>query len=346
MYFRYRYQDKFFNNVWEARKFEKDNNVFVSFETDIDEYRKKLTDTTLDLTHNYDLDYLKLLRQTKEYIRLFYSGGFDSDQILQLAVDNNIFIDEVVVVTRNLYNKPTLPPCDIEISNVALPALGKLNSSQIGSIVIKNYDADYMRNLYADPAWMFKMQGGDIGFRCMQFNGYETGEQTLSDCQIAGLEKPSLLFYKNKWYATIVDNRMASRMFLSNPCLFYMMPDNIKSFLSSAIKYRNKIKQEGKILGKSFEYFSNTDTTSLGKYPKDNFLNAKDRLALAETVENEDFDLLSKWHKSLEFLSSVFPELKNNNSIYRMLPGKFLWFIDIDSFEIFSQDELIPNGFD
>jgi len=42
--------------------------------------------------------------------------------------------------------------------------------------------------------------------------------------------------------------------------------------------------------------------------------------------------------------------MKKFNSIlpqyaYQDPPGKFAWFIDLDSLEVFTQQELIPNGF-
>ena len=43
----------------------------------------------------------------------------------------------------------------------------------------------------------------------------------------------------------------------------------------------------------------------------------------------------------------VFPETKTESGLKEYHNnGKFAWFIDLDSLEIYTQDELIPNGFE
>lgn len=348
--FRYEFQQHTFDNCWNVKKFEQEHQVFVPFVTDYELYKQALVDKTIDLEHNYDLDYLQFLRNTKSYIRLFYSGGSDSHHILTTAVENKIYIDEIVVVTRNLYNKEILQPCDIEIAEQAIPFLNTLSSAQVGKITFKNFDAEHMRTLYQSPDWMFKVSGGGLGFRIVQF--YDIDDQTCgpADCEIFGNEKPSMVFYKNRWFATVIDIQIIFSAFAQNVCSFYLMPENIKSYLVKAINFRNKILSAEPILDKSFYFFSSLMHYDLnshpGKYQGNKFLNGKDRLALQEASEEEDFDLLLTWHQSLEFLHSVFPDIKNNNSYHRMPTGKFLWFIDLDTLEIFSQQDLIPDGFE
>jgi hypothetical protein len=348
--FRYQYQDQFFENYWAVKQFEQQHNVFVSFSTNLDPYRKILADKKIDLDHNYDLDYLQLLRKTKSYIRLYYSGGSDSHHILTTAVENKIYIDEIVVVTRNLYNKEILQSCDIEIVEQVIPFLNTLSLDQVGKITFKNLDAECMRSLYQNPDWMFRLSGGDVGFRIHQF-GLETSQNfKISDCQIIGAEKPSLIFYKDRWFATVIDTQILDKAVMNNSCLFYIMPENIKSYLVKAIKFKNKILNSDKTINSNFHFFPISTyynySTQPGKYQLNKFLNQKDQLALQEVVEQEDFDLLGKWHRSLEYLISVFPDLRDGNRYVRHPTGKFLWFIDLETFEIFSQQELIPDGFD
>lgn len=346
-FFRYEYQGQIFDNYWNVKKFEQDNNVFVPFVTDYSLYKQALQDRLVDLNRNYDLEYLQHLRKTKSYIRLYYSGGLDSDAILKIAIDHSIFIDEIVVVTRNLYNKDQLQSCDIEIIDQVVPVLKKLTTDQVGKITFKNFDAEFMRNLYQDPKWMFNIPGGDIGFRITQF---DIRDLFLSDCQIVGLEKPSIVYYKNRWFATVLDIPLVSRAFLSEVCLFYMMPDNIKSFVAKAIHFKNQIIASGETFNKNFHFFSSLMYYDLelnpGKYKDGKFLNKKDHNALQEVIVEEDFDLLNKWHQSIAYLGSVFPDIKNKNSYYKCPTGKFLWFIDLETLEMFSQHELIPNGFE
>jgi hypothetical protein len=348
--FRYEFQKQIFDNFWNVKKFEQEHQVFVPFVTDYELYKHALADKNIDLDHNYDLDYLQFLRNTKSYIRLYYSGGSDSHHILTTAVENKIYIDEIVVVTRNLYNKKILQPCDKEITELAIPALNKLTSDQVGKIVFKNYDAEHMRNLYQSPDWMFNVPGGELGLRILQH--YDANDQacSLADCDIFGSEKPSLVYYKNRWYATVIDNQLIDKAVVPHACLFYVMPENIKSYLAKAIKFKNQILNSGTLIKKNFHFFSvltyyNVEK-QIGKHQSNKFLNKKDQYALQEIAEQEDFNLLYKWSKSLEYLISIFPDTKNNNSYHRVPTGKFLWFIDLDTLEIFSQQQLIPNGFE
>jgi hypothetical protein len=348
--FRYEFQKQIFDNCWDVKKFEQINHVFVPFVTDYKLYKHALADKNIDLDHNYDLDYLQFLRNTKSYIRLYYSGGSDSHHILTTAIENKIFIDEVVVVTRNLYNKKILQPCDKEITELAIPVLNKLTSDQVGKIVFKNYDAEYMRNLYQSPDWMFNVPSGEIGLRMIRFYDVEDQACSVADCQIFGSEKPSLVYYKNHWYATVIDNQLISKTVVPHACLFYIMSENIKSYLVNAIKFKNQILNSGTSIKKNFHFFPVSTyynfETQLGKHQGNEFLNKKDQYAIQEIIEQEDFDLLYKWNNSLEYLISIFPDIKNQNSYHRGPVGKFLWFIDLDTLEIFSQQELIPNGFE
>jgi hypothetical protein len=348
--FRYEHQGQTFDNFWAVKQFEQDYRTFVFFVTDYEKYQHALSNKTIDLDYNYDLDYLRLLRETKSYIRLYYSGGADSHHILTTAINNKIYIDEIIVITRNLYNQTILQPCDKEISELAIPVLDNLTPEQVGKIVFKNYDSEYMRQLYQSPDWMFNVPGGEIGVRIHQFYDFTDQQYDYADCQIVGLEKPSLVYYKNRWFATTIDTQIFNKAIMPNACLFYMMPENIKSYLVKALKFKNEILNSNLLIDQKFHFFPISThydfAQQIGKYQGSEFLNKKDHLALTEIIEHNDFDLLAKWNKSLEYLISVFPDMKNDKSYYRVPSGKFLWFIDLESLEIFSQQELIPNGFE
>lgn len=62
------------------------------------------------------------LRDYYDYIILYYSGGWDSDNILRTFVDNNIFIDEVLHVTmHDAYNGNINNDINDECYNFAIP---------------------------------------------------------------------------------------------------------------------------------------------------------------------------------------------------------------------------------
>ena len=349
--FEYVFDGQILNNIWQVKKIEKDTGCFVPFQTDLTEYKKNLLDREVNLATDYDLEYAKYLRATKNYIRLFYSGGSDSHNILTKFVDNNIFLDEIVVMTRNLYNNKTLQSCDQEILEQAIPYLQTLTSKQVGAIVFKNYDAGYMKKLYEDPRWMFSVPGGDVGFRIMQLFEYMQADNNKADCQIVGKEKPLLLQYNDKWYATITDGTLIDTASLHNVCMFYLMPENIKSFVVKARSMRANLSDPILAPDQKFKFYKDAITSdytkNIGKYANNgkSLLNIKDRRALSEAAMYGDVEVITKWLRSIEELKQEFPELVDGYDLQRYPAGKFPFFLDIDSLEIFSQHELIPNGF-
>ena len=345
--FEYVYQGKTLNNIWQVKRIEKEFNTFIHFQTDLTPYKDSLADGIIDDNIDYDLNYIKHLRNTKKYIRLFYSGGDDSHNILSKFLDNNIFLDEIVVITRNLYNKDSLQSCDQEIIDQALPFLKNITSAQVGNIVFKNYDAEFMKALYTDPEWMFKVPGGELGFRILQPFGYMDGEINDADCQIVGKENPILIHYNNKWYATIEDGSLIDTASLHNACLFYIMPENIKSFIVKARKLRKQLNVDN--INSKFKIYQNAENKNhiinIGKYSGKALLNIKDTRALSEVSSKGDIELITKWVNSISRLKELFPDMADGFDIKRAPEGKFLFFIDIDSLEIFLQQELIPVGF-
>jgi len=62
-----------------------------------------------DINHLYDLR-TKQLRNDYDYIVLFYSGGYDSHNILRSFIDNNIHLDEIIttIPSRTTFSTPTI----------------------------------------------------------------------------------------------------------------------------------------------------------------------------------------------------------------------------------------------
>ena len=72
------YDGKRLGNVYVARWYEKEFNCWIPFITApelMEEFKNALADKTLDMDHNYNLDFIKRLRAEYEHISLLYSGG-------------------------------------------------------------------------------------------------------------------------------------------------------------------------------------------------------------------------------------------------------------------------------
>ena len=52
------------------------------------------------------------------------------------------------------------------------------------------------------------------------------------------------------------------------------------------------------------------------------------------------------YNRAVANLMDSMPELKDGFKNYWKTSGKFAWFIDLDSLEVYTQTELIPNGFE
>ena len=58
-------------------------------------------------------------------------------------------------------------------------------------------------------------------------------------------------------------------------------------------------------------------------------------------------DVLVNYFTAMKKFSELLPEYGHKDNFKALdSMGKFAWFIDIDSMEVFTQQELIPNGFE
>lgn len=100
---------------------------------------------------------IKELRKKHQYLRLWYSGGKDSQLILDTAIKNGIHIDEILIVWfgyrnhRNMW--PTWSPF-YEIDQVALPYIDKIKSLIPNTkITVASYDEPVYEHVFAQPDW-------------------------------------------------------------------------------------------------------------------------------------------------------------------------------------------------
>jgi len=71
------------------------------------------------------------LREKYDYLVLFYSGGADSDNILNYFIQNNIHLDEVVCLTNYEGSQDRLSRWNAEIYEVAMPKIKKIQEKNI-----------------------------------------------------------------------------------------------------------------------------------------------------------------------------------------------------------------------
>lgn len=359
-------------NVYLARWYEKEFNCWLPFVTApelMNEFKDALADKTLDMDHNYNLDFIKRLKKEYDHVALLYSGGYDSQRILLDFVENDISIDETVMhfFTESDDNM------NEEYRENAFPSLYKY-ADQIDKQTFLYQHEDELLAHFSDEYAIFKRpQCGTIiePMSSLQienfYNGatpYDYGVPANLDkkldmdpqgCFIIGKDKPQLVYYKQRWYVTFLDSAMNDRGGLLNTIYFWAHPGNVKTLLKESRLFRSYI-----IDNKDFD---STDTLSFFKFYDQDELNyviarpdifnadkklgknAKYAMEKGNFLVADRWDIVSKYARCMEKFIEIFPECSKGFENFAS-QGKFAWFIDIDNLEIYSQQELIPNGFE
>jgi len=193
-------------------------------------------------------------------------------------------------------------------------------------------------------------------------------------CHIKGIDKPQLVFYKGKWYVTAIDTCFGDRNGLLNTIYFWLHPDNVKGLLQNARKYRDFCLSHDYGINNTKDYTPhklNVQNPDFDPNSTLGFFSLNDHIEFNHIVGRGPIyhsdKKMTKYDKSLgqryEYIAKdrwdvgcayarcmgkfleVFPECATGFKQYNDR-GKFAWFIDIDSLEIFTQEQLIPNGFE
>lgn len=340
--------------AWHEQTFNTFNN-FVS-PVNVKNIKKVLKDKTIDLNHNYDLDYIKKLRNKHSYLQLFLSGGVDSCSILVDCIENDIFIDELVSV----YTGDSIDlPENREIKNSATKYAEKYKG-KYGKFTLHNSNREFLRNHYKEPFVLFKTPetGGQYPFLRQSYHTLEKAPGP----RIHGPNKPQLLFYKNSWYVVCFDADFNGMNFIDQAIVMSHEPENIKSLIKTAIIYRDHLLENKKVKENQTQFFKpskNIPAECYGRkslmFDNEDFSKGydsagntmiwpeKDILALDNITRTHDLELFLLYSNRLSELIEALPNFSfKDNAISH---NKICWAIDIDSLEIFTQHELIPNGF-
>jgi hypothetical protein len=181
----------------------------------------------------------------------------------------------------------------------------------------------------------------------------------IDGIRIFGPEKPQLIYYKNRWYTFLLDTMLNGFYAVDKNSIFFNLePDNIFSLIKDSIIYRNHLIDKNINLEKKLNFFSikSQESKIIGRESKIkkqydkihktglSIWNYKDHYALCETIKQQNLVLLKDYYKSIDVLLNLYPNY--NYQSRNFSPMKFAWFIDIDSLEMYTQEELIPNGFE
>lgn len=152
---------------------------------------------------------IKQLKESCEYIRLFYSGGSDSSMILKLFLFNGIVPDEIVMYRQSPIDDFENSYYNQDLNKDALPQLkniqrdfpqAKINILDIGS---KQYHQFFDSKRYMDDDFYFT-----FSWRAMcllepelLFDDYEKPDAEVTN--LLGLEKPKLSRRNGEWFVRL-----------------------------------------------------------------------------------------------------------------------------------------------
>lgn len=165
----------------------------------------------------------KQLRDSYDYLVLYYSGGSDSHNILHTFLKNNIFIDEIVMQIPELDRK-NLNGWDTsgrnvygEIDAVATPQLKYLKNVLHPNTKIRYQDISKPAlELLEKDNWFDLHPTGNLisitgGVARQAVNMYDESILNLASagkraCQVVGVDKPLVYFNGEHYYAFFADN--------------------------------------------------------------------------------------------------------------------------------------------
>jgi hypothetical protein len=225
--------NKRFTNKWQALFESKKHSLapqFYFFDNEFSTYN-----WSVEPSDSWDTLLLRRatqLRESYDYIRLFYSGGVDSQTMLETFLDNKIKIDEILVYRGSAFtDRMDDEPADIEIKEVALPYLKSIEVSiPETKITILESGASYL-NKTLDESYFYEESTFALRIWCERhlykrepklFLPFEKG---LKHCDLRGGDKPKVFLENGSYFMAMWDSSRIwdiGDKFLEN---FYLSPE-------------------------------------------------------------------------------------------------------------------------
>jgi hypothetical protein len=196
------------------------------------------------------------LRSSYDYIVLMYSGGADSETVLQSFVDNDINLDEIVSYINTTATGACADFCNSETIQVAVPRIEKIRSKwpwikhtmlELSDTIVKHFQNDstkfdwiYNTNMFYTPNCVARQ---DLASKIPGWQDIINSGKKL--CVLWGQDKPRIHHVDNRFslrFLDVIDNgptvySMTGQQSYTDE-LFYWTPD----FPKIAIKQGHMIK--------------------------------------------------------------------------------------------------------
>lgn len=300
------------------------------------------------------------IRDTYDYVRLWYSGGSDSQTALNSFVKNNIHIDEIAVHMWEDYNvSDPYQSCSRELLISALPYLkqikDKIPNTKI-TIVIPNKN-DYLKyvsnaDVLGELPFLHSMDNASFEFHMStpQAAWEKVLDTTTIEnyCDVYGGTKPTICVKDNQWYFYMVDSGLTDFYLSARAEDFFISRSNPKLFLKTAYmlhKYLAHLytvekeanyfhkKRENSVLYNAAIGRDPVNKIAIYKFDRSDGYQITDHNITVQGIKQTLFiknmikdnwwnELFKKYKENYRLLKEMYPYLWNTNSNFDIDPNK------------------------
>lgn len=274
------------------------------------------------------------LRDQYGYVALWYSGGYDSQTILDGFLRTNTRLDEVLI-----YHRKWIDHAVNQEEKVAYryATYVKKNFQPWLKIRVVEYDPDAIFDFYKHYGsdWIYNEPGSFPGFTKQNRANTARWQKEFQRLQfqpgridINGVDKPRLNLYQNNWYSQMADNTV-NYYFDCKYDLFYISPEATKLYIKQcwlAIKWMEQqpdcshkwvhslqsngvgpevYQQWNRAVGRS----SCHDPLSAGgafKFVWYGGIHAPESQKLITATRTQDSKVYKAWHNGIQYLDSKY----------------------------------------
>ena len=322
------FKEHYYNNKWLALQQHKNKDIQFYFYEDIfDQFDwKKEINIPFDQLLKFRA---QQLRDSYKYIRLWYTGGSDSQTMLNVFIKNNIYIDEIVTVRVGVTDKFDELISETEITKRAIPQLKKLDLPNTKITIVETGPDKVLENLNNQDYFHFV---GAIFLRSPVYASsvyklfpelmFPAHDKYESIANIQGHLKPRICYENNNFYSFYYDTEFT--VFTPSPNIecFYSTPNypeiHIKQcqMLKEYIKNKYPIIKDGTMFSENSKYKHDIEiatrdwvdrSVDLLKGPT-GLISNKSKLALKESLKFNK-KIYEAFQDKLRYFNKIQPNL-------------------------------------
>jgi hypothetical protein len=319
--------------------------------------RATLASGDVYLDHDYDLDHMRRLTESQD-VTCFFSGGQDSVYMLEKARRDGIRIGSVI---SNVFGDDLDHPVNQEVKHNAMPYMRE--NWSCGHRLF-HHSLDFLEDTYQDP-WYF-LRSADFGGCSPAFRRTwdQVAQEKFTGICLFGPDKPEVVSFSGRWYSVLHPGAVFDHgpMVPKNSECLNRNVENIKSLVKDSLILRKHIIDGGlqEPSGVCFYKINpgSASATGIGRpilptptkqFDKLNSIGVqiwpgKEQAAIQHAVEQQRFVLIERYLAATRNLISVVSASGDPHALNKTA-NRFGWFIDLDTLEVYTQEELIPNGF-